>query len=121
MSSAKFVRTALGPALLFWVAFCAGIPGQSGQRESAANGDQTLGHQGSRPRRRLPFLAGSAAERFPYPRGFFRRPVRQARPISRVEFDQGRIRFAVPIQFERRSDDLSSRESSRRHAVAKRP
>jgi hypothetical protein len=30
-----------------------------------------------------------------------------ARPISRVEFDQGQVRFTVPPQWEERKDDLS--------------
>lgn len=30
-----------------------------------------------------------------------------ARPISRVEFDKGRLRFAVPPQWEKRGDDLT--------------
>ncbi len=30
-----------------------------------------------------------------------------ARPISRVEFDKGRVRFAVPPQWEKRRDDLT--------------
>src|SRR5262245_24036700 len=29
-----------------------------------------------------------------------------ARPISRVEFDQGQLRFSVPPQWEQRQDDL---------------
>lgn len=105
MASTRLSRMAIAAALLLGsIAVLAYPGGPSAKREPSVIGrwDITVhGPDGDYPswlevrRSGVRTLVGSFVGRFG-----------SARPISRVSYDQGRIRFSVPPQWEPRTDDL---------------